>query len=622
MRTPLLADAADIPLGNSMISGLVARLIEALWLVTGAAMFLFTLFLAVLVVAGVGYRLGPRDGRRRHAAVFGISVIVVLAGATALALPHSYGNVQQIFRSRSPSSLTATPPRATTAYQTISGLPVRFKNGAATGQGLKSNAEHSLVLYDDGGIDPQGNELSATLLVNLISHFGDWTALSMSNYRSGMLAGYDAVFYLGAADAALPSSFLDEVTKTGQGVIWIGHGLDQVRARETALGSGFTGFTVQGTDTAALNMIHYRDTDLAANGNGGGGYARVEIDQPDAVTVLATANRSDGSTVPWAVRSGHLTFLADNPLIDLTRLDGRNLVLDDLLFDALDPGARTQHQALLRLEDVNPATDPAKLRAIVDYLYGEGVPFSIAVFPVYRDPNGVDGNGDVTIELTERPALVSALAYATAHGGSLVLHGYTHQYQNKANPANGRSGDDAEFYLCHPDAAQGMQLDGHVPEDSPAWALGRVNRALAEMKAAEVPAPSMFEFPHYLGSATDYLAIGGKFTVLYQRTLYFPGLLLGQQVNDARRIWQVLPYVVHDVYGNTIVPENMDYVSSDGTTIPRMLDQARSNLVVRDGVASFFYHPFLGVGQLPQLVDGLKSMGYTFVTARSLVEAS
>ena len=49
-----------------------------------------------------------------------------------------------------------------------------------------------------------------------------------------------------------------------------------------------------------------------------------------------------------------------------------------------------------------------------------------------------------------------------------------------------------------------------------------------------------------------------------------------------------------------------------------MLATARENLVVRDGVASFFYHPFLGVGSLPKLVDGLRAMGYTFVAAQDV----
>jgi len=368
--------------------------------------------------------------------------------------------------------------------------------------------------------------------------------------------------------------------------------------------------------------MSYRGTMLPMDSSGGTGYTRISIDSSGAATVLATASRADGTSAPWAVRSGTLTYVSENPLLSQTSLEGRNLAFADLLYDLLAPATQSRHRALVRLEDVNPTTDPTNLLAIVNYLSGHGVPFSVGVFPVFRDPNGAGGNGDVTVRLSDRPALVSALSYATTHGGSLVLHGYTHQYATKNNPVNGRSGDDAEFYLCHLDASQQLQLDGHVSEDSQAWALGRLDQALTAVRTAGLPQPAMVEFPHYMASATDYLAAGKRFDSRYERSLYFPGALSGQQIDDTRRLWQMFPYAVRDVYGTAVIPENLDYVLSDASNIQKMLNQARSNLVVRDGVASFFYHPLLGLGQLPQLVDGLKAMGYTFVAGQDLVGSS
>jgi uncharacterized protein YdaL len=128
----------------------------------------------------------------------------------------------------------------------------------------------------------------------------------------------------------------------------------------------------------------------------------------------------------------------------------------------------------------------------------------------------------------------------------------------------------------------------------------------------------MFEFPHYMASPGAYAAAGKRFAYRYERSLYFPGLLSRRPVPDAGREWQFFPYVVRDVYGATVVPENLDYVTSSGDSIPALLAAARANLVVRDGVASFFYHPFLGVAELPRVVDGLRAMGYTFVSATDL----
>jgi hypothetical protein len=36
-------------------------------------------------------------------------------------------------------------------------------------------------------------------------------------------------------------------------------------------------------------------------------------------------------------------------------------------------------------------------------------------------------------------------------------------------------------------------------------------------------------------------------------------------------------------------------------------------------VASFFYHPLLGLTYLPELIDGVQALGYTFVPARDVV---
>jgi uncharacterized protein YdaL len=617
MSSPLSGTpiAVHARLGVSLVA---TDVIRVLWFVAGAAMLLFTLFLAVLLVAGLAFRLGHRATRHRSAVVFWASAAVVALSSIALLLPHPLPSVKAAFNAGRDGTAQGEGDRS----QPAADIPVRYVNGAATGSGLVRTTGRSLVLYDTSGPSPESAELHATLLVNMISHFGGWTAHPVNTYQAGESSGYDAVFYLGEpAGAALPAAFLDDVLHAGKPVVWIDGDIDQLQARGGVAWSSRHGFTPQGTATPQFVRMDYKGTTLPMDPGGGAAVTRLGIDDPKKATVLATAWLADGSSEPWAVRSGNLIYLSEDPLSSVSHVEGRNLVFADLLFEALDPGAGQRHRALVRLEDVNPTSDPTQLRAITDYLSGQGVPFSVGVFPVYRDPNGVGGSGDVTIKLSERPQMVAALAYAVAHGGSLVLHGYTHQYAAKDNPYHGRSADDAEFYLCHLNADQQMTLDGPVPEDSEAWALGRIDQALAELQTAGLPRPSMLEFPHYMASAADYAAAAKRFQYRYERTLYFPGLLSGTPVDTAQPGWQFFPYTVRDAYGTTVIPENLDYVHSDVDSVPGMLDTARANLVVRDGVASFFYHPFLGVGSLPRLVDGLRTLGYTFVAAQDLAGA-
>ena len=53
-----------------------------------------------------------------------------------------------------------------------------------------------------------------------------------------------------------------------------------------------------------------------------------------------------------------------------------------------------------------------------------------------------------------------------------------------------------------------------------------------------------------------------------------------------------------------------------------IVNAARSMSVVRDGIASTFYHPFLGVERLNQVVTGIQELGYTFVSARDVLPDS
>lgn len=484
---------------------------------------------------------------------------------------------------------------------------------------MGTSKTQTLVLYDATQPQMPAGDRDAALLANLVSHFGAWTAEPVYSYQAGQMAAYSAVFYLGAPSGeALPPAFLDDVLQGHHPVVWIGDDLGQLKGRAGLAWDKRYGFSAQGFDAGPFARVEYKGTALPVNQVSENGLARVNVGEPGNVTVLGTAVRVDGSTMPWAIRSGNLTFVSEDPLPYIGPDQDRYLAFADLLFDALAPAAPARHRALVRLEDVGPTADPAKLRAITDYLSAQHVPFSIAVYPLYRDPNGAASAGkDVTIRLSERPAVVAALRYATAHGGTLVLHGYTHQYATKDNPLSGQSADDAEFYLCHLDGTQ-LRLDGPVPEDSQAWALGRIDQALADLHGVGLPAPLAFEFPHYMASSADYRAAGQRFAYRYERSLYFPGQLSGQPADGAGRKWQFFPYTVRDVYGTTVIPENLDYVQSTGDSVTGMLDKARSNLVVRDGVASFFYHPFLGVGQLPRLVDGIRALGYTFVSAQSL----
>jgi len=181
------------------------------------------------------------------------------------------------------------------------------------------------------------------------------------------------------------------------------------------------------------------------------------------------------------------------------------------------------------------------------------------------------------------------------------------------------------------DEADNVQLDGPVPQDSKAWAKNRMQVARAEFRRVGLPDPELFEFPHYTASAASYRAAHEVFGVRYDQGTYFTGLCPDGRctarppARPGELFQQFFPYLVRDVYGSVVVPENLLNVSSAYNNNPPrsaqdILDSAKAMSVVRDGVASSYYHPFLGVDRLAQVVEGIKKLGYTFVSPRDLLE--
>lgn len=481
----------------------------------------------------------------------------------------------------------------------------------------------TLVLYDTTGPWAWLGELYAINVGSLVSHFGPWAAKPAASYAAGDLAAYSGLVYVGSTfDEALPTALLDDVLATTSPVVWIDDNVWQLAARAPDFATTY-GFMPWVFDFGSVGRVDYKGTALtryAANGAGIMTYSAMTTG-----TVLAQATHdADQTKIPWAVRGKNLTYIGENPMSYVTAND-RYLAFCDLLIDAFAPATPERHRALVRIEDVSPATSPVKLMAIADYLGRQNIPFSVAVIPMYRDPLGVEHNGRPRdIKLTQAPLVIAALKYMVARGGTIVMHGYTHQYDSTANPYDAVSADDFEFYRAHVDAANYVVYDGPVAEDSQAWADGRLALGLDELRRATLAAPGIFEFPHYAGSVADNLAVRSRFGTIYQRGLYFGGQLTGAAPDYTHQIGVVYPFNATDLYGFKVLPETMGSYEPEAANnnparlVPDLLTTAQANRVVRDGFASFYFHPYYPLAVLQQLVTGVKAAGYTFVAPTSL----
>jgi uncharacterized protein YdaL len=514
----------------------------------------------------------------------------------------------------------------------------------------------ALVLYDSTGTWGWLGELYAIAAGNLATHFGSVTAEPVADYVSGQVNNYTATIYLGSTyNEPIPATFLSDALSTSKPIIWAGDNIWQLTgtegsAADTAFKAAY-GWDPSNSyfDTTDNPLtVSYKGQTFSRNSAAGAEVLAPDITNPSLVTVLGSANctnssgtavncapiaQTTGTSYPWAMRSGNITYVGEIPFSYMSETD-RYVAFSDLLFPALAPAATASRVALVRLEDVAATNDPTALDNIANYLSSQGVPFSINVIPEYTDPNGYYNSGTpVTETLAQAPALVTALKYAEAHGGSLNQEGDTHQYSNVANPYDGVSGDDAEFYRAQCATTQNppytfhspcqntdwVTWEGPVSGDSQSWALSRVTAGQALFTAAGLTPPAVWVTPHYFASVADYNAIDSAIKLRYDREIFVSGQLSGQPLNYSRIFGQFFPYQVYDLYGEQIVPENLgDYEPTEVNNNPprtaaNLAANAQVNLAVTQSTASFFFDPSEPLSQLETIVSSIKALGYTFV---------
>jgi len=582
----------------------------------------------------------PLSGPSRFQSFFAGLALVLLAAFGAM--PAAAQNIMMSGLNRAALPAPPPPPHAalptgqttttqtlrlsTTFTRTITAAATSAPNAYAGAPGANPN-QNTLVLYDTTGQWGWLGEAYAVMAGNLVTHGSKYTLQPAVNYVAGELNGYTGLIYIGSTyGEPLPNALLDDVLATTKPVLWMNDNIWQLSARAANF-AGQYGFTPMYFDFSNALTVTYKSVALQRNALAvPSGLLQTTINDPTKAQALAVATNDANGSINWATKGANLTYIGEIPF-SYTGPNDRYLAAIDLIGKVSNPNMPARKRALVRIEDVGPDADPTELRAIADYLYSKNVPFSVAVIPYYVDPNGYYNNGvPVSIHLYQSKSVVSALKYMQSKGGTLIMHGYTHQYSNIANPYSGVSADDFEFYRAHIDANNYVVFDTPVAEDSGSWAQGRITSGIKEFTKAGFFAPTIFVPPHYAASALDYQVFRSQFASLYQRGLFAygwcPNGSCGTGTPDYTRIYgEFYPYLVRDIFGAVVIPEQLGNVEliEFNNNPPRfpadILYSANCNTVIQDAVQSFFFHPYLDISYLKQIVEGLQAKGYTFVPA-------
>jgi len=527
--------------------------------------------------------------------------------------------------------------------------------------------EPVLILYDTVGEYGWLGQANAMLLENLLGHFDvNVTAKPIEEYQKNELETYNTVFYLGTSYLeTLPENgymdfFQDTATYADTTVVWINYNLRYLQSawdQNRWNGKSFeetSGFSFDRIETGIpYNRVQYKDTELfkgiipfATPGSDVSNCIEDENNNSYACsTELVVVKESLEHNIskvyaqayttlsdawyfePYVIQGGNFWFVGDIPFSYMYEED-RYLAFADLLHDMLGVDHEEKHLALMRLEDVNAVgTDSEGLDQIIDYMKRRQIPFTIAAIPLYMDP--LDYYEDNITQQSLSGSYIGDVVRDVYYSGlaAVLQHGFTHQLDELLNPYNGVTADDFEFLRVSDDDGDGNYFyEGPSHNDDPVWAKDRMERGKAILAEMGITAFA-WEAPHYMAGPKHYRAIRELYPVQYARLIYYPWEDGGRPGHEYEYVGQYFPYMIYkDVYGYTIIPENLQNIEDAPNPGYRPLSSedtirfAKKLKVVRDGIASFFYHPYLGTGELDKIINGLQDLGYRFVSAPSLLK--
>lgn len=278
------------------------------------------------------------------------------------------------------------------------------------------------------------------------------------------------------------------------------------------------------------------------------------------------------------------------------------------------PNTDKQH-AMLRLEDVSPGASYAtaeglgKLRAVLEYLQAQNVPYHVALIPRSKSlqPDGSwyeKGIDDPTPD-EHVTQFISLMQQAERSGAVIGMHGYTHQYGDVKRPDN------------HQNTGTGNEFDlEDVPEtQTEAYAVSRISKSLAAFEKAQLT-PAFWESPHYNDTREQEEVFRSYMGILYQPDLRslrsFFDLIYYEETNTTAR----------ETLGSVYVPAPLRYIHN-AESVERLLDK----LPAYRGLAAMYYHPYMEFPFLepvpdaagrPQMRDGLPEYRYADGTLSNL----
>ncbi|MBA2175453.1 DUF2334 domain-containing protein [Halobacillus locisalis] len=477
------------------------------------------------------------------------------------------------------------------SFMCISFLLFTFLYHPYTTLASENSVAKALVVYssNNSSIDEHQRKLDL-----LIGHFtSDTEFVSTNEFEPKHLEGVTHVFYQG-----IQKDNLDNLSKA----------LSSFEGTIVAFGNNFEQLESTYSFVHSPHRENYNELILANKPE-----SVIETSIQEVLSVKITSEsrvlawaKGGHQTHPMIIKNGQSYYIATGIINSQLKI-----LLAEVFHDVFAQPHTNEKQGYIRLEDVHPLVDPVKLKQVARELKDRGIPYMVAVIPVYtKEKSGKQ------VHMSDYPEVLEVLKYMQKNGGSIVLHGYTHQYRSTETgegfefwdvenntpiykPAN-ESGAIKSRKDFHNNQAYREYLDG-LKDFETSYISNKITKGIHELHGFGLH-PLAFEAPHYTMSQNGYQTLSNYFS-----------MYVGQlQLSDDN--WEVMegsPYITRPSFlgGMTLLPETLGYIAPDDeSAVSKIMKDAEQYLTVRDGMVSVFYHPYLGIERFTELLDQLETL--------------
>lgn len=441
---------------------------------------------------------------------------------------------------------------------------------------IKPDPKQVLLVYDKRFYFAYSEDI-VTSVRELFGHF-DMKVVEKqeSDYVKNEIKNYDYIVVVGLKGSFRNSQLIYDLNNTEKKIFWMGFGIEKLINDSNKYNANI--------DTSREFIdIEYKNKNFKFSTKRNFNYLKNGFDN---VHTYAWVNNG---------LNKYPLLINDNNLWYIGRVEV-NTVLFYIICDALyefleiDIDDNNLTKVYIRIEDVHPFSNCEELKNIGEYLYNRNIPFMIALIPAYVSPET-----NYITKMSDKPEFIKTIQYLQKIGGSIVLHGFTHQRFGGET-----SGEGFEFW----NGIEDKPIEGDIDE----WLYERIEMGLRECVKNEIY-PIAFEAPHYAISQEGYRALKKIFST-------YVGHI---QTADNSFTTTQYPFELRNTkLFNKFIPENLGYITEEN---PFFIDEIANNInelsVVRGRLGGVFYHSYLGVKKLEKLIELFENTNITYYDLRN-----